>query len=406
MRSNSRFVSISLCLLLILSLYLTGRAESSSGISLNRFSPAPTAEECDRASISEPPQDNNYAMYSDSAACCDYETLECILTTQLECEQNQGIWHPGETCDPGPCPESAVCCDQMECFLVEDLQACESINGYWIPGLYECSPNPCYLRVCCLGEDCILAYEDECNAYGGWWIPDLGSCEWNPCRLSACCLNGECTILNIFQCDDIGGEWLEMVDECYPNPCSPWLQAVCCWPETNECQVLTQAECEAQGGEWFPNLDICGPNTCAYGTVRACCIEGVCSLATVWWCLDMGGDWLMQVSTCDPNPCQSQNANPVVDTPSKIDLVIRPSGLSNRLEVVCSIGEAGPLRLEVFDPSGRFVCLLFDGWSDAGLRQIEWDGRDQAGQIVSRGAYLCKASIGSKTVLARVLVLW
>ncbi len=48
----------------------------------------------------------------------------------------------------------------------------------------------------------------------------------------------------------------------------------------------------------------------------------------------------------------------------------------------------GPVRLSVFDPDGRRVRILADGFRSAGQQRISWDGRDDRGNSCSSGVYL------------------
>ena len=53
-------------------------------------------------------------------------------------------------------------------------------------------------------------------------------------------------------------------------------------------------------------------------------------------------------------------------------------------------GETFPVRLVVYDVTGRAVRPLVDGVVDAGDRQATWDGRDETGSSVGAGMYLVR----------------
>ncbi|MBC8367487.1 choice-of-anchor J domain-containing protein [bacterium] len=66
----------------------------------------------------------------------------------------------------------------------------------------------------------------------------------------------------------------------------------------------------------------------------------------------------------------------------------------------------GNLRLEVFDPSGRRVRILFEGKLDAGSHEFNWNGRNERGKQLPSGVYLVRLLHGGgqesiKTVLLR-----
>lgn len=53
-------------------------------------------------------------------------------------------------------------------------------------------------------------------------------------------------------------------------------------------------------------------------------------------------------------------------------------------------GTGSPVRLTVFDLSGRRVRVLEDGFKPAGRYQVTWNGKDAAGATVASGAYFCR----------------
>ncbi len=66
--------------------------------------------------------------------------------------------------------------------------------------------------------------------------------------------------------------------------------------------------------------------------------------------------------------------------------------------------DAGPLRIDVYDVSGRQVARIASGWSEAGQYDSAWDLRDTAGHSVAAGIYLIRATYGATTVTKRIVV--
>ena len=64
---------------------------------------------------------------------------------------------------------------------------------------------------------------------------------------------------------------------------------------------------------------------------------------------------------------------------------------------------AAPVRVEVFDVTGRRVRLLARSDFAAGLVDLAFDLRDDAGARLPRGVYLVRARLGA-TVFTRRLV--
>jgi len=65
---------------------------------------------------------------------------------------------------------------------------------------------------------------------------------------------------------------------------------------------------------------------------------------------------------------------------------------------------ASRARLVVYDVSGRAVRRLFDrAAAAAGSYVVEWDGRDDAGQVVAGGVYFYRLETASGARTARVV---
>ncbi len=55
-----------------------------------------------------------------------------------------------------------------------------------------------------------------------------------------------------------------------------------------------------------------------------------------------------------------------------------------------ALPKAGPVRLSIFDLSGRRVRELVDQVVGAGVYQASWDGRDEGGRLLPSGIYYCR----------------
>ena len=75
---------------------------------------------------------------------------------------------------------------------------------------------------------------------------------------------------------------------------------------------------------------------------------------------------------------------------TSIRFVVEPDGVSH-------------VNLAVYDPSGRLVKILVDGYAESGLYTAEWDGRNQAGTPLASGLYFCQLRIGGSRFVTKLL---
>ncbi|MBN1504113.1 MAG: T9SS type A sorting domain-containing protein [Candidatus Eisenbacteria bacterium] len=73
--------------------------------------------------------------------------------------------------------------------------------------------------------------------------------------------------------------------------------------------------------------------------------------------------------------------------------------------VMFSLPEKGEAMLAVYDVSGRLVKTLYHGVLDQGKHKATWDGRNNAGRVVSSGVYFCKLVAKDKTAETKMVVL-
>jgi hypothetical protein len=68
-------------------------------------------------------------------------------------------------------------------------------------------------------------------------------------------------------------------------------------------------------------------------------------------------------------------------------------------------GSRGPLELMIFNSLGQEVRTLVSGTSSGGRQRLEWDGRDNTGQIQPSGVYYLRAKTGTATHIGRMVLL-
>ena len=82
-----------------------------------------------------------------------------------------------------------------------------------------------------------------------------------------------------------------------------------------------------------------------------------------------------------------------------------PNPFRTRLAIQLAVAHAQPVRLKVYDLSGRVVSTLLDGQEPAGSRVVIWDGRDGHGRAAAAGVYILKLEAAEVQQTRRVQLL-
>jgi hypothetical protein len=74
-----------------------------------------------------------------------------------------------------------------------------------------------------------------------------------------------------------------------------------------------------------------------------------------------------------------------------------PNPFNNSTVISLNLPEAGMVKIEIFDILGKQVNTLFDGYMNAGINEVTWNGAN-----VSSGVYLYKVTSGDRTATRRM----
>jgi hypothetical protein len=82
---------------------------------------------------------------------------------------------------------------------------------------------------------------------------------------------------------------------------------------------------------------------------------------------------------------------------------IHPNPFVQASEIEFTVPERGPVRVSIYDVSGRLIRTLLDAELPAGEHATSWNGTNDAGEIVTGGVYVARleaagASHAKKTV--------
>jgi 3-phytase len=79
-----------------------------------------------------------------------------------------------------------------------------------------------------------------------------------------------------------------------------------------------------------------------------------------------------------------------------------PANPSTTLRYRLDVGAR--VRLDIYDPTGRRIATLVDGFEPAGERRIPWNGRDAHGLEVPSGVYVARLRAGTREHVHKVLL--
>jgi hypothetical protein len=68
-----------------------------------------------------------------------------------------------------------------------------------------------------------------------------------------------------------------------------------------------------------------------------------------------------------------------------------------------SLPQAGPVLLRVFDMNGRMIRSLKSGTVSAGSYEIEWDGRNDKGEMVATGIYIMRMDANENVFIKKMM---
>ncbi|HKQ56817.1 MAG TPA: hypothetical protein VJY35_03020 [Candidatus Eisenbacteria bacterium] len=89
--------------------------------------------------------------------------------------------------------------------------------------------------------------------------------------------------------------------------------------------------------------------------------------------------------------------------PGEVRLAIAPNPAQISSDVVFAQPRDGPVRISVFDMTGRRMRSLADRLYPAGEHRVAWDLRDDAGRDVPTGVYRVRLEVGGRRLTRSVL---
>jgi hypothetical protein len=94
----------------------------------------------------------------------------------------------------------------------------------------------------------------------------------------------------------------------------------------------------------------------------------------------------------------------VAPAPTTLALGVAPNPARGACRFRLALDAPGDVAIDVFDVMGRRVRSLRPGWKHAGVSEIPWDRRDDAGAPVAAGVYLARVTRGACSAETRVVL--
>jgi hypothetical protein len=98
-------------------------------------------------------------------------------------------------------------------------------------------------------------------------------------------------------------------------------------------------------------------------------------------------------------------AGPVTPPVPALRVAAFPNPVGTRSRIVYSLPQPAPVRVSIFDVTGREVTILAQGREEAGDRDLVWDGRDASGRPVPAGTYFVRVDAAGETASSKLVVL-
>jgi flagellar hook assembly protein FlgD len=94
----------------------------------------------------------------------------------------------------------------------------------------------------------------------------------------------------------------------------------------------------------------------------------------------------------------------VTELPPLILLHCYPNPSAPHTTIQYSLAAESHVTLTVHNVLGQEVRRLVDGYRGAGIREVTWNGRGDAGRRVSSGTYFLQLTVGDDSLVRKLVV--
>ncbi len=82
-----------------------------------------------------------------------------------------------------------------------------------------------------------------------------------------------------------------------------------------------------------------------------------------------------------------------------------PNPFNPATRISFSLPERTHVKIHIYNSGGELIATLADGVLEEGLREVEWNGRDERGNVVASGVYFCRLVAGKQTLTRKMVLL-
>jgi hypothetical protein len=122
------------------------------------------------------------------------------------------------------------------------------------------------------------------------------------------------------------------------------------------------------------------------------------------WNTVTDGDWVIRTVITTPSGIYEVGPDGVM--PAKFELLGNyPNPFNPSTDIQLYAPSAGNAQVDVYNIAGQLVKTVYNGYVEAGVKTINWDGRDARGNQVGSGVYFYKLTADGQSDVGRMVML-